>query len=194
MNIFITNNDSIPHRKNNNTAVSDARPSVSQKWLFLEIRQLGSPTNVVSAPSSRPLSCRPTTARVPRSRASELKLLLLALRDCDATDALPCADAPKGLPAALCVCVAPQGPARQPSIALCLSSSLPLCLLFSPLPFLSKPSPSSHTHTQTPHISQCLPAAHARERTRRRSSLSSPRTATPRARRSKSCPFPRHII
>ena len=162
MNIFITNNDSIPHRKNNNTAVSDARPSLSQKWLFLGIRQLGSPTNVVSAPSSRPLSCRPTTARVPRSRASELKLLLLlALRDCDATDALPCADAPKGLPAALCVCVAPQGPARQPSIALSPSSSpsvspfLPLSSLFPTHETHSLPYTNLHTyHNVYPQHSQ----------------------------------------
>lgn len=134
---------------------------------------------------------RPSIACV-RAQAAAAAAAAAGLAQCDATDGCAAlADAPEALPPSrsVCVCVAPQGPARQPSIALCLSSSLPLCLLFSPLPFLSKPSPSSHTHTQTPHISQCLPAAHARERTRRRSSSSCPRTATPRARRSKSCLF-----
>lgn len=180
----------IPHRKNNNTAVSDARPQpASQPEMPLSslsgIRQLGSPIKV-SSPQRHHNHCRPTTASL--SIACVRAQAAAGLAQCDAHGyaALRCADAPKGLPAALCV--APRGPARQPSIALLSSPSVSLLpLLFFPLP--STRQTLSLPPIQHPHTPQCLPAAPARERTRRRSSSSFPRTAKPRARRSKSFPI-----
>jgi hypothetical protein len=89
-------------------------------------------SGVVSAPSSQPL---PTEHRVPRSRASELKLLLgwLALRDAMPTDALRVRQREEPLPAALC-CTSEAQPGNQVSLSL----AVPLSLSFPPLfPLLS---------------------------------------------------------
>ena len=156
-----------PHRKNNNTAVSDARPSRSQKWLFWEIRQLGSPTNVVSAPSSQPL---PTDHRPPRPsiacvRAQAAAAAAAGLAQCDATDG--CAALRSlmrqrlSLPAALCVCCT-----SRPSPATKYRS-----IVFSPSvsPFLPSPLlPTRQTHslpyTQKPHTHITMSTRSTRKR------------------------------
>lgn len=104
----------------------------------------------MSSPHRHQQHYRPTSAR-----ASELKLLLLALGD-----AMP----PMRRPALmrqrasqpLCVCVAPQGPARQPSIALSrplpLSVSPPSLLFFPLLPPLYTRNPLPPTYPTPTHI------------------------------------------
>jgi hypothetical protein len=185
--IPITNKQKINSSKgpsNNNTAVSDARPSLKP-----EMALLGNPSArfpnacLVSSPHRHRSHCRPSTASLDRARPSS--------SCCWA--GWPCA---MRCPRMRCECakerslsqplsVAPQRPSpatkyRSLSPSLCLSPFLPSSLSS----LHAKPS-LYHLHTTPTRISQCLPAAPARERTRRRSSSSFLRTATPRARRSK---------
>lgn len=105
-----------------------------------------------------------STARVPRSRASELKLLL-ALRDAmPPTDcaARRCAEVrQRCLPAALCVCCTsrPSPATKYRLLSLCLSPFLPSPLL---------PTRQTHfsPHTQNLHISHNVYPQHTQEKER----------------------------
>ena len=103
---------------------------------------------------------RPSIACV---RAQAAAAAAAGLARCDATDALPCAAAPKGLPAALCVCVCARvcvcctsrpSPATKYRSLSSSPSVSPPSLLFSPLhplPYTRKPLPLSYTNFHTYH-------------------------------------------
>ena len=116
---------------------------------------------LLGKPSARfPNECRLRTVissiTDPRARArpsSSCCCAAAGLARCDATDAPPCADAPKGLPAALCVCCtsrpSPATKYRSLSSSPSLSLVSPPSLLFFPL----LPLPYLHTKPTLSHIS-----------------------------------------
>ena len=119
---------------------------------------------LLGKPSARfPNECRLRTVissiTDPRARArpsSSCCCAAAGLARCDATDAPPCADAPKGLPAALCVCCtsrpSPATKYRSLSRPLPLSVSPPSLLFFPLLPPLYTRNPLPPTYPTPTHI------------------------------------------